>query len=368
MKRFLYILIIVSGCKDVYNPTLKNTAINYLVVEGNILAGDDSTIIHLSRTIKISDTARMQPELNAAVTVEGDGGDFYFLPEQNDGVYSAPSLNIGVSEKYRVHIFTADGKEYASDYVPVTQTPPIDSVSWKFDSTGGVNIFVNTHDVTGNTQYYRWEYTETWEHRSVDSSVLIYDNGGLRNRGADEQIYRCWNTTTPGDIFLGSAAGLSSDVIFEKKLVNIPYKSDKIRWVYSILVTQYGLTKEGYEFWDNLKKNTEQLGSIFDPQPFSEFGNIHCISNADEPVVGFISACSATQKRIYIYWAQVHFPYELSGCKMILVSANKIDETFSGNRFVPLSYGNGGTVRAYTVECLDCREQGGTNVKPPYMP
>lgn len=368
MKRLLYILIIVSGCKDVYNPPLKTAVTNYLVVEGNILAGNDSTIIHLSRTIAISDTAKTQPELNASVTVEGDGGDAYSLQEQNNGDYAAPSLNISLSEKYRIHIFTTDGKEYTSDYVPVKQTPPIDSISWKFDSTGGVNIFVNTHDATGSTQYYRWEYAETWEHRSVDSSVLIYDNGALRYRTPDEEIYRCWDINNSGDIFLSASTGLSSDVIFEKKLVNIPFKSPKIRWVYSILVTQYALTKEGYEFWDNLKKNTEQLGSIFDPQPFSEFGNIHCITNADEPVVGFINACSAARKRIYIYWVQVHFPYELTDCKMILVSSNKIDEIFSGYRFVPLSYYNGGTVRAYTVECLDCREQGGTNVKPSYMP
>lgn len=368
MKRFLYILIIVSGCKDVYNPPLKNTATNYLVVEGNILAGGDSTIIHLSRTIAISDTAISQPELNASVAVEGDGGDAYQLQSENNGNYVAPDLNISPNEKYRLHIFTADGKEYASEYVEVKQTPPIDSVSWKFDSTGGLNIFVNTHDATGNTQYYRWQYAETWEHRSVDSSVLIYDNGALRSRTPEEQIYRCWNINNAGDIFLASTTGLSSDVVFEKKLVNIPYQSDKIRWVYSIGVTQYALTKEGYEYFDNLKKNTEELGSIFDPQPFSEYGNMHCISNPNEPVVGFISTCSASQQRIYIYWEQVHFPYKLSDCKQIIVSPDKINEIFSNYLYLPLAYGNLGSVKAYTEPCLNCLEQGGTNIKPPYMP
>jgi hypothetical protein len=106
--------------------------------------------------------------------------------------------------------------------------------------------------------------------------------------------------------------------VFEKKLVSYPYEASQFRWVYTINVTQYALTKEAYEYWDNLKKNTEKIGSIFDPQPFADFGNIHCISDPDEPVIGFISACSTSQKRLYIFYSQVHYPYDLSDCKPLL--------------------------------------------------
>src|SRR5205085_697162 len=129
-------------------------------------------------------------------------GDSYQLQNENNGVYDAPPLNINGNKKYRLHIFTADGKEYASDYVPVKITPPIDSVSWKFNQTGGINIYVNTHDATNSTQYYRWQFIETWEHRGVDSSQLIWDVDHLRPRTHEEQIYRCWNIDTSSDIFI----------------------------------------------------------------------------------------------------------------------------------------------------------------------
>ncbi len=38
---------------------------------------------------------------------------------------------------------------------------------------------------------------------------------------------------------------------------------------------------DAYNFWTNLKRNTEQLGSLFDLQPFTELGNITCVNDPD---------------------------------------------------------------------------------------
>ncbi len=371
MKRFLYIIILFAGCKEAYNPPIRNAKYNYLVVEGTIVAGEDATTIHLSRTITISDTSKSQPETNAIVTVESDDGNTYSLQDQNNGIYSAAALNISLNKKYRLHIFTIDGKEYASDFVPVKQTPAIDSVSWKYDVNKGVTIYANAHDETNNTQYYRWEFVETWKHHAFDSSVLIYENGALRNRTPQEQVYGCWNIIPSSEIFIASTTGLSSDVVFEKPLIQIPYGSTKISDIYSIIVYQYALTKEGYEFWNNLKKNTETIGSIFDPQPFTEFGNIHCITDANEPVIGFVSASSITQQRIFIRWEQIQWPLPSLGCLDQLILPDKISETFSNGTYFPVVAGSNppGSVFADLPECVDCRlNGGGTTVKPPYMP
>jgi len=371
IKRFFYIVVLFAGCKDIYNPPLKNPGYNYLVVEGNIVVGD-STFIRLSRTIAVSDTSRRQLETNAAVTVESEDGESYNLQNRFDGVYYSPLLPITSTKEYRLHIFTADGKEYASDYVPVKLTPPIDSISWKLDPGKGVTIYANTHDPTNTSQYYRWEYVETWEHRPKYLSELIWDRTVqyLRGRTPEEQIYRCWNTDTSGEILLASTTGLAADVVHEKPLIQIPYASEKIDKVYSILVKQYTLTKGGYEFWTNLKNNTEQLGGIFDPQPFADYGNIHCISNLAEPVLGYITACSTAEQRIYVYWTDVTWPYSFPTCGDTTVTPDHVAEIFSGFDYLPLHYvlSPPGGVFGVLNECADCRLHGGTTVKPPYMP
>lgn len=374
MKRvLLYIIIIIAGCKEEYNVPVDATGYNYLVVEGNIVAGNDSTFIHLTRTIPVDDTSNLTPETNARVQVESEGGELYLLQEKGDGIYFAPPLNINTGNNYRLHIVTSDGKEYASDYVPVKTTPPIDSVSWKPDASNGVAIYVTTHDPAGNTRYYRWEYDETWEHRSRSGSLLIYDPAlhDVRYRLPEEQIYRCWNSDAPGDIQIANTAGLSADVLFEKPLTNIPYNSVKISFVYSIRVRQYALTKEAYEFWDNLKKNTEEQGGIFGPRPFADYGNIRCITDPTEPVVGFISACSLSQQRIYIEWEQVQWPFYYPFCQDSTVAPSMIETVFSGPFVLPIAYTSPprGAVIGSGPECVDCRlTGGGTTVRPPYMP
>ena len=355
------------GCKDVYNPPLKNSTTNYLVVEGNIIAGNDSTFVHLSRTTKVNDTSGIsKPETNASIAVESEDGESYSLQNDFNGTYAAAPLNINSSKNYRLHIFTADGKEYASDYVPVKLTPPIDSISWKFNAEQGVDIYVNTHDASQSTQYYRWKYVAAWENRANFYSSLIYIDGGWRDRLPSEQIYRCWTIDSSGTIFIASTTGLSNDVVQEKLLVTIPYLSIDLSQVYSILVTQYAQTKEAFEYWQNLKKNTEQIGTIFDPQPFAEFGNIHCLSDANEPVLGFISACSVQQQRIYIYHSQILWPLPDLGCVDSLFNGAQTE--LSSGALIPLYFQFRKGLHVTTRECADCRLESGTTIKPPYMP
>ena len=77
--------------------------------------------------------------------------------------------------------------------------------------------------------------------------------------------------------------------------------------MYSINVKQYALSHEAYLFFEKIKKNTEQLGSIFDPQPSELQGNIHCITNPAETVVGYVDISEEKVQRNF------YQEYESSG-------------------------------------------------------
>jgi len=102
------------------------------------------------------------------------------------------------------------------------------------------------------------------------------------------------------NIILNSTAALTQDVAYKAPITTVAANSEKLSIKYSILVTQTALTKEAYIFWDNLRKNTEKLGSIFDAQPSQILGNIHNIADASEPIIGYISAGTRQSKRIFI--------------------------------------------------------------------
>jgi hypothetical protein len=59
---------------------------------------------------------------------------------------------------------------------------------------------------------------------------------------------------------------------------------------------QYAITEDAFKYYEDLKKNTEGLGSIFDPQPSLTTGNIRCLSNPAERVLGFVSASTVSAK------------------------------------------------------------------------
>ena len=317
----LAVLIMTLGCQKPYLPHIVAVPSNYLVVEGVINTGSDSTSIRLSRTVQLSSTAQVKPELGATVTVTTDAGGNYPLSSTGKGYYTGPGLNVNSSAKYGLKIVTSDGKVYQSDMVVAKNSPPIDSVYFRIQSDG-IKIYADTHDPSHNSTYYRWDYKETYEiHTAFYSYVYLsqipVDTVLIRNY--TDQIYDCWLSNLSTGIVLNSSAKLTQDVIANNEIASIGATSEKLRVRYSILVKQYALTPDAFHYYEQLKKNTEQLGSIFDAQPSELPGNIHCVTNPGEAVIGYITAGSPTQRRIFIgnnvlpAWQAVT-PYD--GCMM----------------------------------------------------
>jgi hypothetical protein len=311
----LAMIAITAGCKKPYNPQVISDDNHYLVVEGVINSGNDSTFISLSRTVKLSEGVGTQQVTNYAVVVESEQGNNYTLKSEGNGKYDIGPMHLDATKKYRLHLTAPEGKEYASDYVEVRQTPPIDSVGF-MPKNNNLQIYVNTHSAANNTRYYRWDYAETWRFHAKFQSDYIVENKEIRGRRQEEYIYYCFANDNSSNIILGSSEKLAQDVIFQGPVTTIPHDAEKLELRYSILLKQYALTKDAYQFWENLKKNTEQLGSIFDAQPTQLTGNIHNLKDAAEPVIGYISITNTQSKRIFIDKSQLpgdwlpKYPYD----------------------------------------------------------
>jgi hypothetical protein len=184
------------------------------------------------------------------------------------------------------------------DFVETQISPPIDSVNC--DEKDEKLIDVNTHDDAANTRYYRWEFEETVEYRAVFDSNIEFRNGELIFITPEEMRYVCFKYFNSNAILISSSGSLGEDVISQFLLTRIPNDNSKINPRYSILVKQYALTPEAYQYWQIVKQNSEQTGNIFDPQPSQLYGNIRNVNRPDEPVIGFVSASTVSQQRIFI--------------------------------------------------------------------
>jgi hypothetical protein len=372
------ILLWAASCKEPYTPPPTKNNPAYLVVDGLLTSYPDTTSITLTRTRNIADSASGPPELNASVLVEGGTSGVIPLFEKGNGVYSN-LLSMDSSEKYRLLIRTAEGKQYESDFIPFKITPEIDSLGWKEDSSH-VFILMNTHDPANNTRYYRWSYEETWKYHTYFQSEFDIANGIVFFRGTDHLIYHCWASAKSPDIQIGTTAGLSQDLISGINFHTVSKHSEKIYVEYSILARQYALTRDQFEYWTNLKKTTEQPGTLFDAQPSQLTGNIHCTNDPLEVALGYICASTTTKKRMFIKRFDLssyeYSPYFLE-CQLTpeIIQAippgdsQKVYDYLEApdHLFTFLYEGMAGYFIAPNF-CADCREHGGTTIKPAYWP
>lgn len=298
----LLVILLIAGCKEPFTPKLSASNNNkYLVIEGVISGGSDSTFIKLSTSKKIDTSAVVNPVTGAHLTVESDANSTFALNEITPGTYAAPPVALDVTHRYRLKISTADNKQYESDLVQVKNSPVIDSVGFVAQQTG-VQIYANTHDDANTTRYYRWDYSENWQFHSKYVSTTNYD---LTSRAVSQQVYNCFGSDKSANIVIASSVKLTKDLIYNAPITTIPSSSEKIEIRYSILVKQYALTSDAYDFWQNLQKNTEKIGSIFDVLPSEVQSNYHCISNPTELVIGYLSVGNTATKRIFINASQL---------------------------------------------------------------
>jgi len=338
------------------------------------------------------------------------------LQEKGKGLYAAPNYNLSTANQYRLRIKTTNGSTYTSDFAQTKVTPPIDSVIRQYKNDG-LYISVNAHDATNNTRYYRWDFEETWQFTSFFQSHLTaegaatspaamapsFAGSGISVLPRTNDIYHCWGDNPSHLITLNTTAGLSNDILQNQPITFVESGSEKLSVRYSIIIKQYALTAESYAFWTLLKKNTEQLGSIFDSQPSASIGNIHNITNPAEPVIGYISACTVSMQRIYIDHTAVPFsyiqdyenttPYNQNTCVLLnpfttpgctapgipvylaCVGYPEYDfliQPYPHNLYTPIDVITAfnpvtlaGGVTASTTPCVDCTLRG-TNVKPAF--
>ena len=360
----LLVALFFFSCKESYVPPSGTLNSSLLVVEAN-LDPSGITSIMLSRTTNLHDTTQVRRENNAVVTVEGKDNTIQSLVGQGNGYYIA-NLSLSFNQEYRLRIKTS-GNEYLSDYVRTISNPPLDSITWNQDNEG-VRIFVNTNDPTGETKYFRWDYVETWEIRSYFPSDYIFINGSLRQRiFPAEDVRICWKNSPSTQLFLANSAQLQSGIISQVPILQIRRGDEKLLWRYSIIAKQYALEKDAYNFFEILKRNTEDIGSFFGPLPAEIKGNVRCLTKPDEQVIGYVTSSSVSQKRIFIEGFQVlNWPsFESCEEKRIPNNADSIRQAVL-NGFSPAYYLVPPVDRFVfsTPECVDCTRRGGVNKRP----
>jgi hypothetical protein len=326
-----------------------------LVVDGLITDQNVSNRITLSESVPLGDKIHFVPINGALVTVKDDLDNQWTLTEKSDGVYCTDSLTFrgAPGRKYAIIIRTYEDT-YTSSFVEMKPVPSIDSVYYekvllKYDFHGysieGCNIYLDTHDPSNETKYFRWDYTETWEMRFPwENSEVVWNA-------------HCWITEISRKIMIKNTANLTECSVRRFSLHDIGTEHDnRLMLRYSILVNQYSISEEEYYYWDKLKRVYEDTGSLYDIIPVNITGNIKSTTDPEKLVFGNFCVSAVTSSRIYIdeyfkgpnpYWDCIDQGVSGPGPGVWQVD-------FMGYRLYTTK-----------IECIDCTYRG-TNVKPDF--
>jgi hypothetical protein len=292
---FIVSLLTVS-CISKFTPEIDPQA-RYLTVTGLITDANRRYEIKLSLSRPLGETAPVVPAKGAEVSVLDDQGNVWSFKETKPGIYLSDStLFTGVPGQIYTLQIEHEGKQYESDPCMLRAASPIDSLGYEIydreinasgDKEKVVRVTLNTYDPAKDNHYFRWTFLETWE-LHMPFNLLTY------------QTTVCWTSEESHSILIANTEALSEDRVTDFTLTVFNNSTDRGQYKYSMLVSQYAINYEEYEFWDNLKKVSANTGGLYDVIPAAVPGNIKCISDPDDKVLGYFSVSGVSTRRVFI--------------------------------------------------------------------
>lgn len=369
VKQYITLCIILmsalgSGCVSEFVPDIHEED-ELLVVEGLITDQPEPCMIKISRSLPVGAKNRIRPLRGCAVTVSDDLGNRYSFAEGDTGVYTSPQGFQGIpGRSYKVFISAPSSSGFLNYESSSTLLVPTSEVSLEYEKViindseidffdaEGCQIYLNTY--LSKDGFVRWDYQETWLMR-LPFSV---PNG------------KCWLTERSRHIMIRNNKYYGKGGILHEPLLFISNETDRLSARYSILINQYSISADEYDFWYALQNITDETGGVYDVIPSTVKGNIICLDRPGQPVLGYFSVSGKSSQRIFI-------DNEFAG--IVDMYKNCIVDTLFGDDVIPridtavwvlfdipASFTSSRKrVLTHTKGCYDCTLRG-TNVKPSF--
>ena len=326
MRKILSIIAVLAcatACIYPYQPDLDEAPEGVLVVDGNLLIGETSTV-------QIGSMSSLWPKKNEGgdiyyyaglsgsyyfdrsgvyverVWAEDDAGGVYegkFDPEYAGHYtmtpYSIPTENAPTDRKYRLCIL-ADGLQYVSDWTQPLAAPVIKNVAFNADDKN-VNVLVTLDGGPEATGYVLFSYDEAWRFHAEWYPYYMYDSDSntVSERYFTWDRYWCWMTNNPGTQIPVDYSVMTTAEVRDYPVHVFSRYDNRNHQRYSILVKARTIDKDTYKFLSHLEESSQSGDNLFTPNPGEIAGNLRCETEPDRMVLGFVTVGGSTSFRAY---------------------------------------------------------------------
>ncbi|MDD2538378.1 MAG: DUF4249 domain-containing protein [Bacteroidales bacterium] len=380
--KFLMIVfpvLIAVSCIVPYEPEELRNLDDIIVVEGNISITGPFTI-KITRSAPISTFSSGQRaikyERNARVYVRDDKGQV-FRPETitAEGEYRFDFSGQGPDPQleYQLVIESQDGNTYESDLRKARHSSNMDLHYFVDTLAQQITIYLDAYDITGQSTHYNWKFTETWDYVSQLAAYSYFDVFEVKSTTNHRPwMHRCWNTRESSEILLVETSSLSEDRITDLVIQTISFRDIRITQHYAIEVTQTVLDSDAYRYLENMRKNSNDIGDIFSPQPNEINGNIRCTTDPEVRAIGFVSVCNSVRKRLFIDCTglpgYVREPMPEDTLMPLDATVHSLIQLKEMGYSPHMIDSQMGVSHWNLTRCIDCRSKGGIPQVPVFWP
>ena len=374
----IFIMLLLSACIKPYSPVIDGNAQKKYVVSGRVTDQEGWQEVEVSRSSPVGSPDYV-PVRGCQAKIEDDHGHDFPLTETEPGLYRGwmgqADLSPGIS--YRVQVITPEGETIRSGFDKMPAGPPFVSVSYFLKDVPTtdpgttlqvVQFYVDLNAVGNYSQYYKWEVEETWEYHAAHPAEYYYDGDFHHIQPPDYSNKVCWITLPVKNVFTVSTIGLAENIYKEYPLQAVGANTSRLIILYSMLVRQLALSDGAYNYWEQLRINSNEQGGLYGKQPLAIKGNMQNMSAPDKDVLGYFYAASVSSRRYFfqdIPGFEITYNDYCAGEPLGLMGWR---EFYPSEYPVYYYFNEGGALRTLSHECVDCRLGGGITVKPDFWP
>ena len=354
MKKILSILAVLTlatACIYPYQPDLEEAPEGVLVVDGNLIIGEVSTVrigymtslwpnsngqssggdlIYYSRASMYNKTPRVWAEDDAGGRYEGtlaSGNDLelysssyaYYFPSAY-ATYTIDLENAPADRSYRVCVSVED-QDYTSDLITPLAPPVIKDINFKASKPSDkadVTVSVSLEGGPDATGYVLLSFEETWRFHADYYPNYEYDP---RTNSVSERIdawtrYWCWKYVNNNRQIPVDFTGMSTSALKDYPFHSFSRYDNRNHQRYSILLKARTVDKQTYQYLSHLEESSESGDNLFSPNPGEIAGNLRCETNPDQMVLGYVTVTRSASMRVYNgsqYYIQPYLsPYSLA--------------------------------------------------------
>ncbi len=363
---FCFLLFI--SCIEPYTPEW-NGEESLLVVDALVTDNPEYQYVLLSYSTGV-DSQKFIPVDGAGIVVSDNFGNEISFYEADEGKYVPVNFTGIAGRSYKLAVTLANGKQYNSEYQLLTVKDEFDSVYYKIEiqpttnpqyPVEGARFYIDIISSGRNDAYYLFQLEETYKF-NIDFRLEYIEAGNGLVRVTEPPSMVCWKTTKLEGYYLYKSNSQTVGQSQSLPLHYVTFDTRRFSERYSLLIRQISVSEEIFNIYYQVSQQANG-GSIFAIQPFNIIGNIKCVTDSEEPVLGSFVVGGIKEKREFFNKPpNVTFTY--SRC-FALTEGVEFYLMRGGTPEAPLYFTLVDGSLAYVAEqCFFCSGNGGIPDKP----